>query len=102
MQLRYYVQISLLILSISGISFPTFATSKSTAQQPIISENQVIHLNQASLEELISLKGIGHKRAQAIVDYRKTQGPFISIEQLLEVPGISSRLLEQIRCRLAL
>ena len=53
-----------------------------------------LDVNKASAEELQSLKGIGPKRAQAIVEYRKTNGPFQSIEGLLNVPGVGQSIIE--------
>lgn len=47
-----------------------------------------VSLNQASVEELMTLPGVGQKTAQAIVDYRDQIGAFQSIEQLQEVKGI--------------
>lgn len=40
------------------------------------------------------LSGIGLVRAQAIVEYREANGPFASIEDLLEVSGIGPHVLD--------
>ncbi|WP_194437891.1 ComEA family DNA-binding protein [Vibrio fluminensis] len=49
----------------------------------------VVNVNQASAQEIADmLKGIGLKKAQAIVDYRQQQGPFKQIEDLAKVQGI--------------
>ncbi|MGL5289848.1 MAG: ComEA family DNA-binding protein, partial [Aeromonas sp.] len=50
--------------------------------------------NIASLAELTSLKGIGEKKAQAIIDHREKQGKFTSIDQLADVSGIGPATLE--------
>lgn len=57
----------------------------------------LVSLNAGSAAELDSLPGIGPSLAQQIIDYRQAQGPFVSIEQLLDVPGIGPAKLEQIR-----
>ncbi|WP_204381398.1 ComEA family DNA-binding protein, partial [Aeromonas veronii] len=51
-------------------------------------------INTATLAELTSLKGIGDKKAQAIVDYREKQGKFTSVDQLADVNGIGPATLE--------
>ena len=56
-----------------------------------------LNLNRASVEELVTLPGIGLARAQAIVRWREEQGPFRNIEALLEVPGIGQVTLERLR-----
>lgn len=56
-----------------------------------------VPLNSASAAELMLLPGIGEKRAEAIVEYRRQNGLFTDVEQLLEVPGIGPKILEQIR-----
>jgi competence protein ComEA len=43
------------------------------------------------------LKGIGLSKATAIVEYRKANGPFKTIEQLTEVKGIGLKTVEQNR-----
>ena len=43
------------------------------------------------------LKGVGAKRAQAIVDYRKAHGPFKSADELALVKGIGPAAIEKNR-----
>ena len=59
-------------------------------------EGEVIDLNTASVAALTRLPGIGEKRAQAIVDYRESSGPFQSVEELTEVKGIGEGILAQV------
>jgi competence protein ComEA len=56
-----------------------------------------LDINTASPEQLDGLKGIGPTKAQAIVDYRRQHGPFKSIDELQNVPGIGPATLKEIR-----
>ena len=65
------------------------------------STNGKISLNNASLDELMTLDGIGEKKAQAIIEYRKKHS-FKSIEEILEVDGIGTATYEKIKDRLTI
>jgi competence protein ComEA len=54
-----------------------------------------VALNSANVKELTSLKGIGAKKAQEIISYRKAHGCFSSIEELAKVKGIGVKTLEK-------
>jgi competence ComEA-like helix-hairpin-helix protein len=56
-----------------------------------------VNINTASIFELDTLPGIGPEKAKAIIDFRENFGKFISIEDLLYVPGIGQSLFDQIR-----
>lgn len=56
-----------------------------------------ININTASAEQLESLPGVGPATARAIIEYRKQNGGFRSVDELLEVRGIGPKKLEQIR-----
>lgn len=51
-------------------------------------EGGLLNLNTATAAQLETLPGIGPTLAQRIIDYRTTHGPFTSVGQLREVPGI--------------
>lgn len=61
-----------------------------------LTSGDLVHINSATLEELESLKGIGAVKAQAILDYRRENGDFLSPEELLQVDGIGPATLEDI------
>jgi len=58
-----------------------------------------VDLNTATLEQLDALPGVGPTTAQAILDYRRTNGRFRSVDELLEVRGIGPSRLEALRKR---
>ena len=55
-----------------------------------------IDLNTATMEQLHTLKGIGHKKAVAILEYRKEHN-FTKIEDIMKVKGIGKKLFEKIK-----
>ena len=60
------------------------------------SKQGTVNINAATLEELQTIKGIGKKKAEAILQYRKEHGPFRTKEDLLQVKGIGKKALEAI------
>ena len=56
-----------------------------------------VDLNAAGKQELMTLPGIGESKAEAILAYRKKNGPFRAVEDLLNVPGIGESILERLR-----
>ncbi|WP_299663629.1 helix-hairpin-helix domain-containing protein [uncultured Psychromonas sp.] len=55
-----------------------------------------IDLNSASVEQLTTLNGIGDKTAKAIVDYRKKNGDFTNVKDLVNVKGIGVATLKKV------
>jgi competence protein ComEA len=56
-----------------------------------------INLNTATLEQLDTLPGVGPVTAQAILDWREGEGPFTSVDDLLDVKGIGDATLAELR-----
>ena len=61
---------------------------------PLMAE---IDVNTASASELQSIKGIGPKTAQKIVDYRTEHGDFSSIDSVTRVKGIGAKTLAKMK-----
>ena len=58
-----------------------------------------VNINTATVEELKTLKGIGEKKAEAIIEYRKQNGSFKNKEELMKVRGIGKKLYESFQER---
>ena len=61
----------------------------------LVDENELININTATLEELMTLDGIGEKTAQKILEYR-TNNEFEMIEDLMKVEGIGKGKFDKI------
>ncbi len=77
------------------VIIPTAGTDEPTLT-PAADEFEKVDLNNASLKELMSLPGIGEKRAGDIIELREVKGGFSKKEDILEISGISEKLLESI------
>ena len=56
-----------------------------------------ISINTDSIADLTTLSGIGEAKAKAIIEYRKANGNFATIEDIKKVPGISDNIYEKIK-----
>ena len=57
----------------------------------------MIDLNTASSAELDDLPGVGPVIAERILEYRQVNGPFVSVDELAEIHGISPAMVEELR-----
>ena len=57
----------------------------------------IININTATKDELMTLNGIGASRAEAITSYREENGPFTTIEDIMNVSGIKSGSFDKIK-----
>ena len=70
-------------------------------EQPAKTQGDKVDLNGADAATLQrELAGIGKGKAEAIVAYRESNGPFSSVEELLEVKGIGKAILDRNRDKL--
>ncbi|KTD82799.1 ComEA family DNA-binding protein [Legionella waltersii] len=91
-----------LLLSIFITSYPAQADNNHQALKPSATEVIArINLNKADVSSLTgSFKGIGKKRAEAIIEYRESHHGFKSIEELAYVRGIGQRFVDKNREKL--
>lgn len=59
--------------------------------------SSIVNINTATLEELMTLSGIGETKAKAIISYREQNGNFNSIEEITNVSGIGQAIYEKIK-----
>lgn len=70
-------------------------TSSTTAQS-----GSCININTAPVDQLQDLPGIGPEIAQRIVEFRKTVGPFKTVEDIMKVKGIGEKRFEKIKAQI--
>lgn len=85
------VNVSVLHQAESTIPDQTNGSTPADDKTPLL-----VDVNTATVEQLVSLPGIGEVLAQRIIDYRQENGPFQSIAQLCLVEGIGDKKLESI------
>jgi competence protein ComEA len=72
-------------------------TEKShSSQQMVKSDTSVVNINTADAKTLMTLKGIGAKKAEVIVAYRTKNGNFATVDDLSKVKGIGEKGLARL------
>ena len=79
------------------IEVPAEGTGVPAEAPPVSVAADLLDLNRATPAELERLPGIGPSLASAIVQYREDNGPFLSLDELLNVPGIGPTRVSQLR-----
>jgi competence ComEA-like helix-hairpin-helix protein len=64
---------------------------------PVFFAFQLVDLNQASLEQLRTVDGVGQKMAERMIDHRNEKGGFASIEDLMLITGMKPKLFEKVK-----
>jgi len=93
------MMVLLVVVSLTGLSpVSSLAAETPTANTAL----EMVHLNQASAEDLQTLPGVGPALSLRIVLYRTEHGPFSSVDQLAEVKGVGQAKLAKFRNRLTI
>jgi competence protein ComEA len=82
--LRLACELALSLVLLAGLS--TVASAQS-----------LVNINTAGVDELRTLPGIGPRKAEAIIEYRESNGPFASTSEITNVSGIGQRTFENIQ-----
>lgn len=80
------------------LSRPTLESNKtkqSSGQSNSTSSSIKVNINTATAEQLQQLHGVGEKKAQEILEYRRQHGRFKSIEELTNVKGFGPKMFEK-------
>ncbi len=95
----------LILVTITSLNSNAFSVTKPenvNVAQNAVKPATVLNINQANEQQLALLKGIGLKKAKAIVAYRDTNGEFTSVKQLLKVKGIGEQILSLNKAKLSI
>lgn len=79
----------------------TYNTQSATTQSQT-QNNGKVNINTAGLEELKTLPGIGDVLAGNIIDYRNANGPFKSIDEIVNVPKIGPKTFENLKDKITI
>lgn len=88
---------TLLALVLAVLITPALALATPTGQEPAAVQKTVINLNTATIDQLMTLPGIGQKTAERILEYRTKSGGFKKIEELMNVKGIGEKSFLKIK-----
>lgn len=97
--MSYFKSLLMLVaVTLGSVSFVAVAEDEvnASSQKAETPHQAGVNINTADSETLaIVLKGVGEKRAQAIVNYRDTNGPFTDVNQLQQIKGISAGIIKK-------
>lgn len=88
------------IIRVAGGNTDSADLSRLKLHVPVVGEGeqpQKVNINRAEVWLLEALPGIGEVRAKAIIDYRRQNGPFHNINELVKVEGIGTATYEKIK-----
>ena len=111
--MRKFAFAVLLFSHLAGVSVAAIAADNSSAQTTKPASAQAVQTQASAQVALVNLNtadestlereliGVGAIKAKAIVEYRSANGPFTSVDELLEVKGIGASTLDKNRAKLS-
>lgn len=72
-------------------------SEKARVRTDVAAEKLRVNINEAGIDELTRLKGVGQVLAQRIIDYRSSHGPFVTAPDITRVSGIGPSLYAKIK-----
>jgi competence protein ComEA len=96
MAFKKIVSVLLVVSLFLVFNAPAFAGGKES------STPKPVNINTASVKQLVELPWVGEKIAQRIVDFRKKNGKFKRIEELMKVKGIGEKLFDKLKKQITL
>ena len=89
--------IKAILLAATLVLAPSVLAESATKQVAHSEQSeQLVNINQASLEELVTLPGIGKGKAKAILSFREQNGPFTDLDSLLAVKGVGKGIVARL------
>lgn len=72
------------------------APEKTPDKTEELTVNYPLNINTATLEELMTIDGLGEKRASAIIEYRDYLGKYTSVKQIMEIEGFGEETYQKV------
>lgn len=72
-------------------------TCLNKVEKEVTNDNSVININTATLDELMTLTGVGESKAKSIIEYRTNNGKFVNKEDIMNVSGIGESAYTKIK-----
>ncbi len=88
--MKHAVKVLIGIALILGMAFSFAGFSQA-------GESSKVNLNEATVQDLVKIKGIGQKYAERIVEYREGNGKFEKVEDIMRIKGIGKKKFESMK-----